>query len=168
MGPHRPLGADYPSLSTMSRFRNTNMISRVVHHVELPWMTFRRRKDIQATSRGPRDEVEPTLATKIIPAAAPIKSKREALREVLIPSLGPESGLYKQQVSILERRLAKLNRVLAEQQALLGNAEGEIGIASEFRVVQGLDLGESDLNRKRVMMRTIFEANLELRDSIIS
>lgn len=130
-------------------------------------MTIRRRADGKQPVQAGQT---PALESKIIPAA-PIRSKKEALREVLIPSPDPESALYKQQVSVLERRLTKLNRVIAEQQALLARLEsggGPIGIASKFRVVQGLSMGEGHLERKREMMRTIFEANLELRDSIIS
>lgn len=151
----------------MARFRNTSISSRVVHHVELPALSTRRRK---GTLEGSRSEDGPPLKLKLIPAA-PAQGERKALREVLIPALDPGSGLYKQQVGVLERRMAKLNLVIQEQQALLARLESggaEVGLASEFRAIQGLNLGESGLEHKQEMMRTIFEANLELRDSIVS
>ena len=67
----------------------------------------------------------------------------------------------------LERRIAKLVRSLEETEAALQRVASmkniDLGIASLYRVVQGLDLGDQRAEEKRSMMRRIFEANVVLQ-----
>lgn len=67
----------------------------------------------------------------------------------------------------LERRIAKLVRSLEETEAALQRVASmkniDLGIASLYRVVQGLDSGDQRAEEKRSMMRRIFEANVVLQ-----
>ena len=67
----------------------------------------------------------------------------------------------------LERRIAKLVRSLEETEAALQRVASmkniDLGIASLYRVVQGLDAGDGRADEKRAMMRRIFEANVVLQ-----
>ena len=69
-------------------------------------------------------------------------------------------------VKRLERRIAKLDALLGKTSEELERARqagAEAGLSSVFREVQGLAGGESELERKRMLMRRIFEANLDLQ-----
>lgn len=82
---------------------------------------------------------------------------------------GQESP-YRQQVGLLERRLRKLTDVLEHQEALLARMssgpEIDTGVASVYREVQGLDDSVPEAERKREMMQQIFQANMQLRESV--
>ena len=71
-----------------------------------------------------------------------------------------------QHIDQLERRIAKLVRSLSETEAVLQRVAAmkniDLGIASLYRVVQGLS-EDPNLNEKRDMMRRIFEANVVLQ-----
>ena len=73
------------------------------------------------------------------------------------------------QIEILERRIAKLNRRLAEAEdglrQLAALREADPGIASVYRGVQGLSSQEEYANFKRELMHKIFLANLELKQA---
>lgn len=76
------------------------------------------------------------------------------------------------EIERLERRLSKLTDSLgvteAELQRLSKLKDVDLGLASIYREVQGLADGDSQAERKKEMMKTIFEANLGLRDSLKS
>lgn len=86
-----------------------------------------------------------------------------------------EVGLKKERESVagrmehLERRIAKLMKTLSETEQVLERVakmkDIEIGIESIYRTVQGLSTDEAQRERKMAMMRTIFEANLELQST---
>lgn len=67
----------------------------------------------------------------------------------------------------LERRVAKLMTALDQSERALARALQsraiDDGVASIYRVVQGLKGDESQLEQKRAMMAEIFSANFELR-----
>lgn len=102
---------------------------------------------------------------------------RRLEREVIVEALGAlevartsaldfgrsESGVRIQE---LERRIAKLVQSLeATEQALKRVAkrqQGDAGLESIYRTVQGLDGGDPDAEAKKELMRAIFEKNLEL------
>ncbi len=70
------------------------------------------------------------------------------------------------EIELLERRIAKLTQVLGvteEELRRIAAMKGiEFGIASIYRTVQGLAGDAKDAQRKREMMKIIFEANFEL------
>ena len=67
----------------------------------------------------------------------------------------------------LERRIAKLMKSLANTEEALNRVAAmkdlEFGIESIYRTVQGLNPEEANRERKLEMMKTIFEANIELQ-----
>jgi hypothetical protein len=67
----------------------------------------------------------------------------------------------------LERRIAKLTHLLGitedELRRVAGMKNIDLGIASIYRTVQGLSDDAVQKEKKRVMMREIFQANLELK-----
>lgn len=74
------------------------------------------------------------------------------------------------QVELLERRVAKLNRLLEETEAELQRAVrakvGDSGLASIYEDVQGLDEHDAQYEKKNVLMTAIFEANLQMRAAL--
>ena len=75
-------------------------------------------------------------------------------------------------VDTLERRISKLMRTLDDTEEVLGRVaqmkDLETGIESVYRKVQGLSPDEADRDLKLDLMKTIFQANLELRGSMAS
>jgi len=73
------------------------------------------------------------------------------------------------QIEILERRIAKLNRRLAEAEEGLRQLgalrAADPGIASVYRGIQGLSSQEEYATFKRELMHKIFLANLELKQA---
>ena len=108
-----------------------------------------------------------TLAPPAVPAAAP--APPPAAPPAPRPAPAFSQSEHDRQVEILERRLAKLNRRLAQaEEALkqLAALKGEdAGIASVYRGIQGLSSEEDYLTFKRELMHKIFLANLELQQA---
>ncbi len=77
---------------------------------------------------------------------------------------------HKSEVSLLERRIAKLSRSLEETEEELKRTvlvrPNDPGIASAYRRVQGLELGEENREQKLALLAQILRANLELRDQL--
>ena len=71
------------------------------------------------------------------------------------------------EVDLLQRRIAKLSSSLEAAESQIGQLakqkEGDPGIASVYRQVQGLSDVESDYGRKKELMAGIFAANLKLQ-----
>jgi diguanylate cyclase (GGDEF)-like protein len=80
------------------------------------------------------------------------------------------AGEYTGQIDLLERRVAKLSSMLgmteAELKRVLAMKNIDPGLASIYRVVQGLSVDESNSELKNQLMQKIFEANLELKKQI--
>jgi len=74
------------------------------------------------------------------------------------------------QIELLERRIAKLTDLLGiteEELKRVAAMKGiDLGLASIYRTVQGLSLEAAQYERKREMMRTIFETNFHLRQKL--
>lgn len=73
---------------------------------------------------------------------------------------------YREKITTLERRMAKLRRRLAEAEKILESAQGgevDPGIASIYREVQGLGDGSRNLEKKKGLMSVIYEANRKLQ-----
>jgi hypothetical protein len=86
--------------------------------------------------------------------------------------LDPQSLLRERELTIdrLERRVAKLIAALEEAEGAVKNALAssaiDDGIASLYRVVQGLSPEDPKRANKRALMQTIFRANVELRQAL--
>ena len=77
---------------------------------------------------------------------------------------------HQRQIDTLERRIAKLNRLLGETEAELQRAVRkavvEPGKSSMYDTVQGLDAMDEQFEKKTRLMTAIFEANLEMRAAL--
>lgn len=74
---------------------------------------------------------------------------------------------HDREVDLLQRRISKLKHNLVEtENQFVGGEAGDDGISSIYREVQGLNAGDGQFARKRELMTTIFQANLELQRSI--
>lgn len=103
----------------------------------------------------------PAGAPRTAPAAAPSAHSAPA------PEAGrPDAG----RIELLERRLAKLARLLEERdeqlQLRMERATQGQGVASVYSDVQGLRGQSEEAERKRALMSSIFEANRKLRERI--
>lgn len=74
---------------------------------------------------------------------------------------------YQQRISMLERRVNKLNGLLGmteeELKRVLKMKNVDPGLSSIYRAVQGLGEDESQAELKKVLMEKIFQANLSLQ-----
>jgi len=115
------------------------------------------------------------------PAALTPQPPPAALREVEVPrpeaqparpAVAPAASEPQddRRIELLERRLAKLAKLLEERteqmQVRLGRAQGEPGVASIYSEVQGLQGHSEEVQRKRAMMSAIYEANRKLRERV--
>ena len=105
----------------------------------------------------------PSLRATVIELMALFAQEHEAALEI-------ERRAMAGRVEQLERRITKLMKSLAETEAVLARVaemkDLELGIESIYRTVQGLNPAEADRERKLAMMKTIFEANLEMRGAL--
>lgn len=76
----------------------------------------------------------------------------------------------RRKVDLLERRIAKLTQQLGITEDELKRVAGmkgiDLGVASIYRSVQGISDEASNKEKKREMMKVIFEANFELKKQI--
>lgn len=77
---------------------------------------------------------------------------------------------HREEIDRLERRIGKLSHLLGQTEEELarlmeGGGLVEDGVASIYRSVQGLSSGEAAYEKKKALMREIFEANLEFRSA---
>jgi len=74
------------------------------------------------------------------------------------------------QIELLERRITKLTHILGiteEELRRVAALKGiDLGVASIYREVQGLSAEAENAERKREMMKTIFEANFALKKTL--
>jgi hypothetical protein len=72
-----------------------------------------------------------------------------------------------QRTELLERRLAKLKKELLEMEvameALATTKEGDPGLSSIYREVQGLNRMDTSYEKKKGLLQGVFEANLKLQ-----
>ncbi|MEZ6017377.1 MAG: hypothetical protein R3F49_19850 [Planctomycetota bacterium] len=177
----------------MRGFRRSSGAEHLVHAIELPELAGRRRL------RAARIVVQgaPTAAAAPAPAAPRtedqvVRGGGESallthghrpedgvpLRTVDVPRPAPPEGPSgarsdansQARIELLERRLAKLSRVLDERtaQLQLRMERGAVdnGVASTFTEVQGLRGDSEEVHRKRELMSAIFDANRKLRERV--
>jgi hypothetical protein len=100
----------------------------------------------------------------------PVPSNGDTAFEIPTPPGTDSEVAHRRQVDILERRIAKLNVLLAQAEANLlriaAMKDVDLGIASIYRGVQGLSSKEDALALKKMLMREIFQANMDLKMAI--
>lgn len=77
---------------------------------------------------------------------------------------------HQREIENFERRIAKLTQSLQmteeEMRKIAAAKNIDLGVASIYRTVQGLDGSDAQNERKKELMSTLFEANLELKQAI--
>ena len=85
---------------------------------------------------------------------------------------GAEVSEAQRTIDMLERRISKLTHALGvteeELQRIAAMKGVDLGVASIYRNVQGLSDESADKERKKEMMKTIFQANFELKKHLSS
>lgn len=111
--------------------------------------------DLDALAKLPPD--------KIAEAIMAFQSQKETAAKSTTTDKGRE-------IETLERRIAKLTHILGvteEELRRMSAMKGiDLGVASIYSEVQGLGADESQLERKREMMKIIFEANFQLKQQL--
>lgn len=107
----------------------------------------------------------PSSAVVRAPAIAPDRTQ-DTLKE-LLAALDEK---HRTEVDLLERRIAKLTRTLEDTEEKLAHVDElhavDGGVASAYRDVQGLGLGERQRELKLDLLTQILRANLALRDGL--
>jgi hypothetical protein len=92
---------------------------------------------------------------------------RAMAADALTDAVKRESERHRAEIELLQRRVEKLTRALADTEAELGRlasrAPIDAGVSSVFRSVQGLDAREAQYAMKLSLLTEILRANLELR-----
>ncbi len=119
------------------------------------------------------------LETRPVFGAQITSADLETLTDGLVPSASEPMAVaspagseeaHRRQVDLLERRIAKLTKLLRQSEenlrrmAALKNIDP--GIASMYRGIQGLSPGEDAWAFKKQLMTKIFQANLELKNAV--
>lgn len=120
------------------------------------------RSGIRQTG-APETLTEELSARLCNPLLALLEERMQGEREELLRK-------HDHEASLLERRVAKLVGSLEKTERALGQAANaraaDLGIASIYRDVQGLDDSEREQELKSALMSRIFEANLALRSQV--
>ena len=158
----------------MSGFRRNSSVPHVVHAIQLPELVRRRRVVLARQGTRGTATQSPATATKD-PRLATSAADRRALP---VPQLDPTprvdakngSGGDDRRIELLERRLEKLSRLLGERddqlRSRIAQADEDVGVASRFAEVQGLNGHSEEVQLKRDLMSSIFDANRKLRERI--
>lgn len=156
----------------MNQFRHPRIGGNVVHRIDVPTSSRRlRSRRRRGSSRAP----EPQIVRGPI-VALPPETRRRA-PEPAPQELGPrqlpaatrpedlEDSQARKQIQLLERRLAKMAKLLDDREAVAAAAAVPVdeGVASIYSEVQGLTGRGKDVKQKKALMSAIFEANLQLR-----
>ena len=161
----------------MAGFKKLGAKGNVVHHVVLPGPTRRagarrtgasggglRGLNLERARQGspvippPSDPVEPAAARRATPTGAP---------EAQSPA---ETRQSKRETELLQRRIDKLSRLLTEQEEQIRSlADRDQASETEARfydaVKPQLPATPPD-EKRRAFMSQLFQANLELRESV--
>jgi len=132
------------------------------------------RECLGILEEGVRAAVARALSMSAPGGAPPASLEREiqgACAAVLRGASGPIVEAFRQasdrRSGILERRIGRLKRTLAETEGslkIIAAAKGiDLGLPSLYREVQDLGLDAADMERKRKMLQAILDENLELQ-----
>lgn len=128
-------------------------------------------EDLPEGSVGERIDAAFRSLGELTPPLEQVRNRIITLAEEAVQAARSESPSGREEkVDLLERRVAKLKDLLDTTEAELvriARMKGvETGVASIYRSVQGLSLGENNYGRKKEMLTLLFEANVELRKKI--
>jgi len=106
-----------------------------------------------------------------IMARATREAREEAAAEAQAAEIGEDKEVaYQREIDLLRRRVAKLTESLGmtEQEiARLRRVKSvDDGLASIYRDVQGLDGADAQAEMKKMLMASIFQANLDLQKAV--
>jgi len=117
--------------------------------------------EIFAELSGPSESETPELRDRVLELVMDIV---ESERHVATKA---RQVAHDREVDLLQRRISKLKRNLAQTEHQFAPGEvSEEGISSIYREVQGVAPTDGQYARKRELMATIFQANLELQRSL--
>lgn len=107
----------------------------------------------------------PDVPTEPAPSEAEVEAQRVLAEEA--EALRGRLQNRDREMDVLQRRLAKVNALLDDAETELAvrrkAGPGEDGVESIYRDVQGLDPGDEQREKKGNLMRSIFDANLDLK-----
>ncbi|QDV07156.1 hypothetical protein Poly30_26750 [Planctomycetes bacterium Poly30] len=172
----------------MTKFRSPSRGGNLVHRIDLPGLgksAGSRRRETRGPSRrrgtaNPSEAAGQASAGQALGAAAP---PAQPLPAYVLPTQGPrdtdlertpavlEDSQARKQIDVLERRLAKMARLLDQRDVEIvarSRQEEDTGVASIYRGVQGVDGVGDEVKQKKALMSSIFEANLKLREMVTS
>jgi hypothetical protein len=158
----------------MRSFRRVPGAEHLVHAVDLPELSRRRRAPASKLGSngahvlrvrhvgGDRDQ---GASEQGAIRAAVAQTVRESPPAPVAPAPSEQ-----ERIDLLERRLAKLTRLLAtredEMQLRTERGAPDSGLPSVYTEVQGVRGDSEEALRKRSLMSSIFEANRKLRERI--
>ena len=126
----------------------------VVHRLDLRVSTRRRKQRGRALRpQGVAAGTERDASPQGAPAAAGVGTESVTGRQ------------ERHQIRLLERRLQKVTRLLDGQESSSRERSDE-GVASVYRVVQGVDARDARAEDKRALMASIFLQNVKLRERV--
>ena len=176
----------------MTKFRSPSRGGNLVHNLDFPGLgrggaarrsarEAQRRRSVDSGSLKavPNEKAPPTASERrariyVLPRTPRKLVSTEAVEPV--KELRPHSPALqdshaRKQIDMLERRLAKMARLLDQRDTEIvsrSRAVEDEGVASIYRDVQGLDAGGDEAKQKRELMSSIFEANVKLREMVTS
>jgi len=121
-----------------------------------------------------RRALPPARINPPAPPGAPELTVEKAIETVRDAGAWPadESPGQRKQITLLERRLAKLNGLLDSHEAELARLRTQetvdTGIASTYREPQGITADDEQGEAKKALMDVLFKANLKLQQGISS
>ncbi len=134
----------------------------VVHHLDLR-SGSRRRKQRPGSARVRRDPLESE--------GGPSEDVRALEADASAEQAGGPGGSVdpraRRQIHLLERRLRKVTSLLGQQGEERSSERRfeDLGVASMFREVQGIDREDAQAEHKKTLMESIFRENLRLQGS---
>lgn len=132
----------------------------------------------QTLVRGPKDEAYKKRLEELVAEEGSLEAALERISAERVEDALKQAAAgrakevsnelaYKEEIDMLQRRLAKVSRSLGMTEEALRSVRAgksvDVGIASVYREVQGLDEGDPKGEAKRGLMTKIFEANIQLK-----
>ncbi len=170
----------------MSNFRSPSRGGNVVHNLDFPGLGRggaarraarggQRRRSIATEAPrpepAPKEEARKPARIYVLPKVPKKEAAVEPVKvlQPLAPNL--EDSQARKQIDVLERRLAKMARLLDQRDTEIvsrSRVAEDTGVASIYRDVQGIDSRGDEATQKKELMSSIFEANLKLREMVTS
>lgn len=129
----------------------------VVHHLDLRGST-RRRKQLRPVL--PVDGFIPEAPASNSSGSSSVRAEGDA------EDAAAGDSQARHRIKLLERRLQKMMRLLEDQENHSMGGLVDDGVASIYRVVQGVDARDAQAEDKRALMASIFLQNVKLRERV--